>query len=628
MTLRTARQGPNAGNQFWGCSKFPACKGTRPFEGATEETGGAAESSDGERESSKGSDLVPVDWRDGTPRLGWESLYVSVGAVPGFLARASDAFKSRRVEGLLGDTAVFRNTSNAINATSQDGCEFIVQIALKLLQRGSAPLPTLGLETAAAKELSLLGLSQADPNAPEIDWSFSPPLGKVTESGLLSVLSERNARFVPDPMIGLASSEQCGYDSERELLFATELLPAARPDLAHWLVGQVAFPQLIPEDQALAAARRADFLISHPVLGNYVIEIDGDEHLGDFRIDEERDNALSSSGYKVVRLSNEVIDRRDVDAVREALSSIVWAEYSEPSAVEQQAAKAALICSIGAKVQYVLCDALRRGFLIAGGHWNIRVEGFATGMKEAVSDFITLLSAFDKIYGTHTAPSSVDISLESGGEVKEGLLSICVEPDMGESSAFPDGANGFNYIIRRAYFPRPLKIEMGYSEQRRYCVLAKDRDSNFDSLEESLSAFLQYLFRKREFRPGQLQALVNGLCGHDSIVLLPTGAGKSIIYQLAGLLQPGITLVVDPLVSLIEDQERGLSEYGIERVLGITGGAFSDRVNRQRMLAAVKDAQYHFILMSPERLQTPEFRQTLRALTQHALINCAVIDEA
>ena len=61
------------------------------------------------------------------------------------------------------------------------------------------------------------------------------------------------------------------------------------------------------------------------------------------------------------------------------------------------------------------------------------------------------------------------------------------------------------------------------------------------------------------------------LAGKDTVVLLPTGSGKSLIYQMASLLKPGLTLVVAPLVALIKDQIERLKEIGIDRVVGIAG---------------------------------------------------------
>lgn len=91
-----------------------------------------------------------------------------------------------------------------------------------------------------------------------------------------------------------------------------------------------------------------------------------------------------------------------------------------------------------------------------------------------------------------------------------------------------------------------------------------------------LEYFLNYIFRKPFFREGQHQAVSNALASIDSIVLLPTGAGKSIAFQLACFLMPGIAFVVSPLVSLMEDQVDNLRRYGIDRVAALTGSMGGD----------------------------------------------------
>ena len=121
--------------------------------------------------------------------------------------------------------------------------------------------------------------------------------------------------------------------------------------------------------------------------------------------------------------------------------------------------------------------------------------------------------------------------------------------------------------------------------------------------------------------------MYNTLRHDDTVVLLPTGAGKSIVYQLAGLLMPGITIVVDPIVALIEDQVLGLQAHGIERAVGIVS-SMAGREERSRLLRRIERGEYQFVLHSPERLQTPEFRYTLQALREISLVNLAVIDEA
>ena len=76
----------------------------------------------------------------------------------------------------------------------------------------------------------------------------------------------------------------------------------------------------------------------------------------------------------------------------------------------------------------------------------------------------------------------------------------------------------------------------------------------------ALEAVMQAVFAKRRFREGQFDAISAVLAGRDCAVLLPTGAGKSMIYQMAGLILPGRVLVVDPITSLIDDQISGLAE--------------------------------------------------------------------
>lgn len=81
---------------------------------------------------------------------------------------------------------------------------------------------------------------------------------------------------------------------------------------------------------------------------------------------------------------------------------------------------------------------------------------------------------------------------------------------------------------------------------------------------EALTYFLRDIFRKRSFRAGQLPILSRAMSCQSTVGLLPTGGGKSLTYQLAALMQPGVTIVVDPLISLMADQHRGLRDIRID----------------------------------------------------------------
>ena len=74
---------------------------------------------------------------------------------------------------------------------------------------------------------------------------------------------------------------------------------------------------------------------------------------------------------------------------------------------------------------------------------------------------------------------------------------------------------------------------------------------------------LKQVFGYDSFRPGQ-EHLINAiLAGKDVLGIMPTGAGKSIVYQVPALLFPGITLVISPLISLMKDQVRALNQMGV-----------------------------------------------------------------
>src|SRR5262249_20633678 len=82
---------------------------------------------------------------------------------------------------------------------------------------------------------------------------------------------------------------------------------------------------------------------------------------------------------------------------------------------------------------------------------------------------------------------------------------------------------------------------------------------------------LERVFGFGHFREGRFEALERALRSLDSIVLLPTGSGKSVAFQMAALLRPGACLVVDPILSLIDDQIDNLRAMGIDRTAQVSG---------------------------------------------------------
>src|SRR5580704_4465439 len=109
-------------------------------------------------------------------------------------------------------------------------------------------------------------------------------------------------------------------------------------------------------------------------------------------------------------------------------------------------------------------------------------------------------------------------------------------------------------------------------------------------------------------RPGQ-QAAVQALAdGRDALAVLPTGAGKSAIYELAGMLRAGPTVVVSPLIALQDDQLAHLHAAGLQAV--VLNSQQSAGAHAAALLASCDSGT--FIFLSPEQLANEQTRQTLR----------------
>ena len=132
---------------------------------------------------------------------------------------------------------------------------------------------------------------------------------------------------------------------------------------------------------------------------------------------------------------------------------------------------------------------------------------------------------------------------------------------------------------------------------------------------------LKKYFGYSGFREGQETLIDSILAGQDVLGIMPTGAGKSICYQVPALLLPGITLVISPLISLMKDQVQALNQAGIH-VAFINSSLSESQISKALRLAAA--GQYKIIYVAPERLETYEFLQ----FAAQAEISMLTVDEA
>src|SRR5436309_13031564 len=128
-------------------------------------------------------------------------------------------------------------------------------------------------------------------------------------------------------------------------------------------------------------------------------------------------------------------------------------------------------------------------------------------------------------------------------------------------------------------------------------------------------------FGLREFRPGQRETVAAALAGRDSLVVMPTGGGKSLCYQLPGIASDALTVVVSPLIALMADQYRRLVLGGHPAAMIASG---MDASAAARALADVRGGRARIVLCSPERFASARF---LEALDQRR-VDLFAVDEA
>lgn len=143
-------------------------------------------------------------------------------------------------------------------------------------------------------------------------------------------------------------------------------------------------------------------------------------------------------------------------------------------------------------------------------------------------------------------------------------------------------------------------------------------ETSFSSLEQSLKHYFGY----DSFRPGQRQIVVDALQKRDLLVIMPTGGGKSLCYQLPALLKPGLTVVVSPLIALMQDQVQALQDNGIPATF--LNSSLSGTEIRERERALI-DGEIRLLYVAPERLLGEGL---LSSLLSQVYVSTFAIDEA
>jgi ATP-dependent DNA helicase RecQ len=603
MILRTARKGRNPGGQFYGCSRYPKCKGLLPLD-ESESTANAGSLGHEGRESPDNSMefVFPRNLVARSRFRDYQTRFMENVAVP-----------SKWLEAIAAESA----TPEVLRAFAQWRMDFpitptkytlsddqgrILSILEKILTRGRITLVSHRME-------EVLGVLFAEAIATEPD---------------LSTLD------VSLWQVGPSNHEHPWLDSKEESTFYQTILPTLLGQNCHqYVLPQVEIASLLPPAEATVGAsyQRVDFAIFLPWQNEYmVIEIDGAQHLSHKEADEARDTLLRHAGYHVIRLPADEVRSSKGPALSLLKERLALMEDDRPSAPGAGDASALLRASRAAhQIQVVLLQALQLGVLDPEKLTSWRVvsdldeielldkRSAQSLLQHSVEDFAELYTRLCRLYaiGSVSGQPSTSLQCDQCQDPSKDSITICLS---GRS-----GSDALTFHVRDIYVPFPIAASS-------FSVSPFEKHAVHPS-EEDLTYFLKYLFRKDTLWEGQFDGISRTLQGKDSLVLLPTGAGKSIIYQLASLLIPGRTIVIDPIISLIDDQIDNLALVGIDRCIGITSQIAASE-DKSRAMQLFGQGEYLFAYIAPERFQTTEFRESLRALTVHTPIAAIVVDEA
>ncbi|QDG53646.1 RecQ family ATP-dependent DNA helicase [Persicimonas caeni] len=140
-------------------------------------------------------------------------------------------------------------------------------------------------------------------------------------------------------------------------------------------------------------------------------------------------------------------------------------------------------------------------------------------------------------------------------------------------------------------------------------------------LADSLQEGLKTLFGFDEFRKGQREAMETIMAGDDALVVMPTGSGKSLCYQLTACVKEGVTLVISPLIALMKDQVDSLQKLGLPATEINSSMSWDEQ---QRRIEGLRLGEYKLVYVAPERFRSGSFRRALAQVD----VSMLAVDEA
>lgn len=403
------------------------------------------------------------------------------------------------------------------------------------------------------------------------------------------------------------------------------------------ILPEVPFDEIILEPNKDFAKQQVDFYLPQAKL---VIEIDGQQHkFNDLnrRNDNDRDEYLKKYGIKTIRIDTKDI-REETDILKEKMKEIeghlrkfsnILYDYKkafEDQEIDLKKYDIILKSTAVIRFQILILSLLEKGKLnLDDKEWKISVvERDIKGFERlALEDLFLWIENLSKLYKLDFKQPNVILKIYDADNSKFHKDYINVDFSILKRWTDENEAEGEEnrIYVRTDYFDLYNYFTVSTYEPIKYNIISDGENSDISALE----FILKNIFQFDTFNPGQLSVIINALKGKDTIGLLPTGGGKSLIYQYVALLQPCISFIVTPIKSLMKDQRDNLDKRYITNSNYINSNQQANE--KEKVQIEFANGKYQFVWISPERFQTEIFRQQLQNINDKHVIGMAVIDE-
>ena len=424
--------------------------------------------------------------------------------------------------------------------------------------------------------------------------------------------------------------------------FFHEIIPEYLPEYRY--IQQLILPEaeiddIVGEDSTEFVSQSVDFYLPQAKL---VIEIDGAQHFGEAYVeayDNSRDDHLDKHDIKTIRINAKDVKGRTatLEKKMEAIDTHLKKHakelegyhkfYVTPELYSDDHKVLRAIAVM--RFQILLLSLLEKGIIsIDEKEWrfNILQRDAKNFAEVAVKDLLLWLENLVQLQ-KKTTFHRPEVVITTCSERDFRVVNDAVNIDFSVLRRWSDenlsSSNRDVIFVRTDYFDdRDHFTVSTYSEPVDYKGLTLDEGSTDI---KRLEFMLKNIFGFDTFREGQLICIENILKGNDTLGILPTGGGKSLIYQFTCMLKPCVSFVVVPIIALMKDQKDHMDEINISHTAFINSTQKGE--TKGEIVEDFGKGKYQFVWVSPERFQTRDFRDKLTNMQRDHLIGMAVIDE-